>query len=194
MKTTLISAFVVLTQIAPAFAQAAPQAAPPTPRFCITLEAVEVSGDTSYSVTPGPEPAAGVLEQMLKKGGVELTEVSLVTPNNFSGSAESSQLVLYTAQDQGKPTLGSVRVPTSLEALPHLNPDGTITVGLKTMVSHTAPAAAGLAPVTTSQSLTTKQTFKDGGTLLFGGAALPGKKPLLMFVTVRKILADTPAH
>lgn len=193
MKAVLISALVVLIQTAPSFVQAAPQAAPPPPRFCITLEAVEVSGDKDYSVTPGPEPAAGIFEEMLKKG-VELTEVSLVTPNDFSGSAQSRQLVVYSAQDQGKPTLGFVRVPTFLEALPHLNPDGTITVGLKIMVSHTVPAAAGLAPVTTSQSLTTKQTFKDGGTKLFGGAALPGKKSLLMFVTVRKILADTPAH
>jgi len=193
MKTAIVSALVVLTLTAPSLVQAAPQAAPPPPRFCITLEAVEVSGDTSYSVTPGPEPAAGVFEEMLKKG-VELTEVSLVTPNDFSGSAESSQLIVYSAQDQGKPTLGFVRVPTFLEALPHLNPDGTITVSLKIMVSHTVPAAAGMAPVTTSQLMTTKQTFKDGGTLLFGGAALPGKKSLLMFVSVRKIRADTPAH
>ena len=194
MKTALVSALVVLTQIAPAFAQAVPQATPPAPRFRVTLEAVEVSGDTSYSVTPGPEPAAGVLEQMLKAGGAELTEVSLITPNDFSGSAASSQLFVFTAQDQGKPTLGFVRVPTSLEALPHLNPDGTITVGLKIMVSHTVPATASMAPVTTSQSLTTKQTFKDGGTKLFGGAALPGKKSLLMFVTVRQILPNTPVH
>lgn len=190
MKTTLISALVVLTQMAPSFAQAAPQAAPPPPRFRVTLEAVEVSGDGTYSVTPGPEPAVGALEERLKKGGADMTEVSLVTPNDFAGSAEFNQVIGFTYDNKGKPTVGMLRVPTSLEALPHLNPDGTIKVGLKIMVAHTLPLAGSVIPSTVNQSLTTTKTFKDGGTLLLGGSTLSGQKQMLMFVTVRQILAD----
>ena len=194
MKTAIVSVLFALAQIAPALAQAAPQAAPPAPRFRVTLEAVEVSGDTSYSVTPGPEPAAGVLEQMLKQGGVEMTEVSVVTPNDFAGSAEFNQVIGFTYEDKGKPTVGMLRVPTSLEALPHLNPDGTIKVGLKIMVSHSLPLAGSVIPSTVNQSLTTTKTFKDGGSLLLGGTTISGQKQMLMFVTVRQILPDTPVH
>jgi len=110
--------------------------------------------------------------------------VSVQTPNDFPGMARYSRVFTFKTLDHGKPGRGFLTAPTSLEATPHINSDGTITVDLKMEMTRVAPAtAAGAVPVTTRQSMTTRRTFKSGQTVVLSGTTL-GAKWLTQSVTV----------
>lgn len=194
MKTILAAAAGLLAVLLPAAGQSAPQPPAPPARILVTLQAVEVHGGAAQQLVLGPFPAPGMYDALLKSEGSEATEISVQTPNDSPGVARYSQFVTFTTHDQGKAVRNVMTAPTSLEATPHINTDGTITVDLKWEVTRVAPAAGDTIPMTTTQSMTTRRTFKSSQTLLFGGTALtaPGSKPgeapamteSLQFVTV----------
>ena len=163
----------------PSVVQAAPKPSAPPARILVTLQAVEVSGQAA----PLPHPASGAYDALLKEGN-EATEVSVQTPNDFPGVARYSRILTFTTLDHGKPGRGFLTAPTSLEATPHINADGSITVDLKTEVTRVAPTtAAGAVPVVTRQSMTTRRTFKSGQRVVLSSATL-GAKWLTQSVTV----------
>lgn len=133
-------------------------------------------------------------DALLKSEGSEATEISVQTPSDSPGVARYSQFFTFTTHDQGKAVRNVMTAPTSLEATPHINADGTITVDLKWEVTRATPAAVDTVPMTTTQSMTTRRTFKSSQTLVFGGTASttsggkPGEAPVmtesLQFVTV----------
>lgn len=194
MKTTLAPALGLLAVLLPPAVQAAPQPTATPQRILVTLQAVEVHGSTAQRLILGPFPAPGVYDALLKSEGSEATEISVQTPNDSPGVARYSRFVAFTVHDQGKAVRSFMTAPTSLEATPHINTDGTITVDLKWEVTRVAPAAVDTVPMTTTQSMTTRRTFKSSQTLVFGGTASttssgkPGEAPVmtesLQFVTV----------
>lgn len=185
MNTTLAAVTGLLAVLLPSAVQAAPKPSAPAARILVTLQAVEISGQAA----PPSYPASGTFDALLKEGD-EATEVGVQTPNDFPGIARYSRVFTFKTLDHGKPGRGFLTAPTSLEATPHINSDGTITVDLKMEMTRVAPAAAGAAPATTVQSMTTRRTFKSGQAVMLSetmsaaqGAA-PGAKWLMQFVTV----------
>ena len=185
MNMRLTATAGLLAVLLPSAAQAVPKPSVLPARILVTLQAVEVSGQAA----PPSYPASGTFDALLKEGD-EATEVSVQTPNDFPGVARYSRVFTFKTLDHGKPGRGFLTAPTSLEATPHINSDGTITVDLKMEMTRVTPAAAGAAPATTVQSMTTRRTFKSGqavmlsDTILAAQGASPKAKWLVQFLTV----------
>ncbi len=202
MNTTLTAAAGLLALLLPAVVQAAPKPPAIPARILVTLQAVEVSSRDAKAIAPVPYPAPGAFDALLKEGG-EAAEVSVQTPNDFPGVARYSRTFSFMAMDHGKAIRSFLTAPTSLEATPHINADGTITVSLKMEMTRVAPAVVGAVPMTTSQRMTARRTFKSGQTVVLGGTvlAIPGGKPgapsetkeLLQFMTVTVLPSQVAA-
>jgi len=195
-KMLKVTAGLVLSTFAvclPLTVFADPKPAPPLPRILVTYQVLEVPGDTPVSVSD-TQPASEVYKILLQTPGAEATEISLQIPADFPGTAQYNRVLTFSAQYHGKPTHSFLDVPTSLQATPHINPDGTITVQLKTEVTRAASAIDDEVPLTNSESWQSKQTFKSGETRMFGSTVrvtpddksgtMPQNKELLEFVTV----------
>lgn len=171
-----------LTLCLPLTVSADPKPAPPPPRILVTYQVLEVPGNTPISVS-NAQPVSEVYKTLLQTPGAEATEISVVTPADFPGSAQYSRVLTFTAQDHGKPSR-LISAPTTLEATPHINPDGTITVQLKTEVTRVAPAIDNSVPPTNSESWQSKQTFKNGETRMFG--------TLFEFTSMKLLVGNNP--
>lgn len=173
MNTTANLLSGILALLLPISVFADPKPAPPSQRILVTLQVVEVPSTIPISVS-GTHPASELYKTLLQAPGAEATEISVVTPADFPGSAQYSRVLAFTAQDHGVPSLGVVTAPTALAATPHVNLNGTITVHLNMEVTSLVPSAAsitaGAVPNTTSQQMTTTHTFTSGETVLLGRA------------------------
>ena len=195
MKMSFAAAAISLSVLLPGAVQAAPKPPAPPTRILVTLQAVEVPVRVAQEAALKPYASPGAYEALLKESS-QASEVSVQTPDDFPGAARYNQFSAIDAQISGKTTTSYILAPTSLEATPHINADGTITVDLNMEVTRFAPRVAGTLPATITQSMTTRRTFKSGQTqtLPFGGAeaagqggkpgALPETKVLLEFLTV----------
>jgi hypothetical protein len=142
------------------------KAAPPPPRILVTYQVLEVPGDTTIPVTD-TQPASEVYKTLMQIPSAEATEISLQTPAGFPGTVRYNRVLTFSAQDHGKPTRVFLDLPMSLEATPHINPDGTITVQIKTEITHAAPTIGDEVPLINGESWQSKQTFKNGEIRLF---------------------------
>jgi len=195
MKMTLIATAGLLSALMPTAAQAAPKPSVPPTRILVTLQAVEVPSRVVQDAALKPYPAQGAYDALLKQSS-EASEMTIQTSNDFPGVARYNQFSAITTQISGKSVTSYILAPTSLEATPHINGDGTVTVDLNMEVTRFAPRVAGTLPATITQSMTTRRTFKSGQTqtLPFGGTASatlgvkPGASPetkvLLEFMRV----------
>ena len=188
---------------------AAPTSAPPPARVEVTLTVIQVPDAVNVdavNVDLGPNSASGVYTDMMVNHAAEATEISLVTPTDFPGTAQYSRTFVYTTVEHGKPQKNFYAAPTRLEATPHVNTDGTITVRLTTQATLILPAnlkveAAG-PPLTQNRGLITTRTFRSGQMIVFGdtvrdvlGHAAGGtdtEQQILQFVQVR-LLQAVPA-
>lgn len=176
----------------------------PRSRIVVTLHVIHapagVIDEMEKTYPSGPEKYSQIYSALLSSTG-EATELSLQTVNDAPGFAQYSRVLSFVARDQGKPSRKFITVPTSLEATPHINPDGMITVKLKTEMTEVMPADSsargGAVPPTVSQRVTTMETFDTFGgsdTLLLSGLGsnpqsgktdtADGRKVPLEFVTV----------
>ena len=194
MKIAFSLAVALLALLLPCTGQAAPKPAPP--RILVTLRVLEIPSDTPITLDAGLDSARHVYDTLLEKAGSEAIEVSVLTPSEFTGMAAYNRLVVNTFQSHGKVKRVILSAPNSLEATPHINADGTITVTLKTEVSQV--------PSTAIHSMTATRTFRSGGTLLLGGLSrgflvdsphtTPSEMALLQFVTVTLLPAAVAAR
>lgn len=144
-----------------------PTPAANAPRVLVMLQVVQVPSTMPISVSD-THPASELYKTLLQMPGAEATEISVQTTAGFPAEARYNRVLTFSTQDHGKPTRGFLDVPTSLEATPHINPDGTITVQLKTEVTRVAPAIGDEVPLTNGDFWQSKQTFKNGETRMFG--------------------------
>ncbi len=203
IAAALVTGTFALCLLSPVVAD--PKPAVRLPRILITLRVFEVpdnvpipaSGPVPVSIS-GPLTASSIYTGILQNAQGEITEVSVQAPADFSGAAFYNRMLPFPVQEQGKATQIFVPLPTSLEATPHVNKDGTITVRLKMEVTRPAPTVTGAVPQTTSQSMQTTLTLKNGDTRIFATTvqntqtdkpSQPSSKVILQFVTVT-ILPD----
>jgi len=197
MKTTASLLSGILALLLPVSIFAAPKPTVNPPRIRVTLQALEIPAGTAPVTVSDTIPASEVYKSLLLNDGTEATEISVQTPADFPGTAQYSRVFAYTATENGKPSLNLLTAPTTLEAMPHVNPDGTITVRLNMEITSFVSSALTLGhavPETTSQRMTTTRTFTSGKTILFNAtlqtapSGNTGKgtesKELLQFVTV----------
>jgi hypothetical protein len=150
--------------------------APPLPRILVTYQVLEVSGDTGFpDPVPYSDPTSSTMasefyKALLQTPGAEAAEISVQMPADVLGEARYNRVLTFPVQDHGKPSRISLILPMSLEATPHINPDGTITVQLKTEVTRAAPQLETdhQVPLTNGESWQTTQTFKSGEMRMFG--------------------------
>lgn len=155
-------------------------------RVLITYQVLEVPGNTGIPVSTSATAAGFYKSALQNVKNSEATEISVETPADVAGAVRNSRVLTFSVQDHGKTQQAFLDVPTSLEATPHINTDGTITVQLKTEVTRAAPtvADAGLVPLTNGSSWQSKQTFKNGETRMFG--------TLFEFTSTRGFVGNDP--
>lgn len=165
----------------------------PKSRIVVTLQVVRARAGVLEALektyTNGPVKYALLYRALLGQAG-KATEMSLRTTNDVPGAAQYSRILAFTSRDHGRPAQSFVTLSTSLEATPHINGDGTITVRLKTEAADTlpsdAPAKTDATPSVTTQRMTTTRTFLSGETALL---VAPAKISLI--TTPRSSGADT---
>ena len=204
MKTLFLAMLAAFTLSATGVS-AAPASAPPA-RVEVTLTLIQVPD--SVSVEIGPQSGSDVYTDMMVNHAAEATEISLVTPTDFPGTAQYSRTFVYTTVEQGKPQKNFYAAPTRLEATPHVNADGTITVRLTTQATLILPTnlkvGADGPPLTQNRGLTTTRTFRSGQMIVFGdtvrnvlGHAAGGTdtgQQILQFIQVRLLPPVPAAH
>jgi len=182
----------------------------PKSRIIVTLQVVQAPAAALETMennyTNGPGKYALIYQALVGQTG-EATEISVETENNILGSVRYSRILAYASHSHGKPTQSLLAMPTTLEATPHINPDGTVRVSLKIEIAEVTllntSVQAGVTPNTATQSLTTTRTFQTGVTDLLaapvkivhsGNSSTAGHQPApMLFVTVTALPAESAA-
>lgn len=192
MKITvsLVSSALALCLAQTIFAD--PKPVPTPQQVLITYQVLQVPGGTGIPVSTSSTASEFYKSALQNIKETEATEISVQTTADFPAEARYNRILTFSAQDHGKPTRVFLDVPTRLQAVPHINPDGTITVQLKTEITRPAPAVPNEVPLTNSAFWQTTQTFKSGEIQMFGtlfevrsGTLFVGNSP--------KILAENKA-
>jgi hypothetical protein len=142
---TLAASLLVASCLGSLQAQQAPPLQTPavTPqRILITVESLEVSPKVmdklDRTIPEGDKKAGLILDALYKDQLPDAVILSLQTSNDFPGMASYDKLVSFTDKDH--PGKNFVDLVTSLEATPHIETDGFMSIKLKTQVTQTSPA------------------------------------------------------